>query len=123
VFRLQHARVPLDPTEVSSHVEPDQGDVSIIGGEIMSSLSLPTTKIGSLAAAVWVASALAAWTMELKPDEMGIVLIVVFFFRFVPMVATIGSLYGRPTFVAIMGVAALCALAGIEIANILIGLI
>ena len=87
----------------------------------MPSRTLPGTTIGSLLAAVWVASALAAWAMPLRPDETGLVLVIVFFFRFVPMVTTIGALFGRPAFGAVLAILTLVALAGIEMANILIG--
>jgi hypothetical protein len=87
----------------------------------MSSRALQETKTGSQFAAVWVASALLAWTMDFNPDEIGLVLIVVLFFRFVPMVVTIGALFGRPAFGAGLGIASLLALAGIETANILLG--
>ena len=86
----------------------------------MSSRTLQATNTGGLFAAVWVASALAAWTMDLEPDQIGLVLVVVFCFRFVPMVVTIGALYGLLAFGAALGIAALVAIAGIEIANVLI---
>jgi hypothetical protein len=87
----------------------------------MSSRTLQETNTASLFAAVWVASALLAWKLEFDPDEIGLVLIVVFFFRFVPLVITIGTLFGRPAFWTGLGVATLFALAGIETANVLLG--
>jgi hypothetical protein len=87
----------------------------------MSSRALQETNTGSLFAAVWVASALWAWTMDFNPDEIGLVLIVVLFFRFVPMVVTIGALFGRPAFGAGLGIASLLALTGIGTANFLLG--
>jgi hypothetical protein len=89
----------------------------------MSSQKLPLKYAVSLLAAVWVMSSLAAWIMELNPDEDDLFLVVVFFFRYVPMVAAIGALFGRPTFGAALGIATLVALAGIETANALIGTI
>jgi hypothetical protein len=87
----------------------------------MSCRALQETNTGSLFAAVWVASTLLAWTMDFNPEEIGLVLIVVLFFRFVPMVVTIGTLFGRPAFGAGLGIATLFALAGIETANFLLG--
>lgn len=87
----------------------------------MSSRALQSANTGSLFAAVWVASALLAWTMEFSPDEIGLVLVVVFFFRFASMVLTVGTLFGRPAFWTGLGIATLFALAGVETANVLLG--
>jgi len=87
----------------------------------MSSRALQSTNTGSLFAAVWVACALLAETMEFNHREIGLVLSVAVFFKFVPMVVTIGALFGRPAFGAGLGIASLFALVGIETTNVLLG--
>ena len=86
----------------------------------MSKQPIHFTKTGTLLAAVWIAAGLAAWSMKLDPDEMGLVLVTVFFFRFASTVAAIGALFGRPIFGAAVGVATMFALIGLEVANVLI---
>ena len=83
----------------------------------MSSQTSQATKPCSLLAAVWVALALGAWAIELRPDDVGLVVVAVLFFQFVPMVACIGALFGRPLFGAAVGIATVVCLAGAETAN------
>ncbi len=89
----------------------------------MSSRTLQITNTDSLFAAVWIASALAAWAVMPDPDEFGDDPFLIFFFRFVPMVTVIGALFGRPKFGVAVGIATLVSLAGIEMASVLMGVV
>jgi len=79
--------------------------------------TLSATKPCTLLAAVWVALALGAWAIELRPDDIGLVVVAVLFFQFVPMVACLGALFGRPVFGAAVGIAMVVVLMGLETAN------
>ena len=76
---------------------------------------LPMTATGTLLAAVWIASCFLAWNVE-PASDFGLLPTAVYIFRFMPMVASIGALFGRPFFGAVMGAGTAFAMVGIEVA-------
>jgi hypothetical protein len=77
------------------------------------------TATGALLAAVWIASCFLAWNVEPTTD-FGLLSTAVFIFRFLPMIAAIGALFGRPLFGAIMGICTAFALLSLEVGCVLL---